>query len=101
MGDLNADPEKGEGIRKAIRMLLENQALNGLVPSRPTFLEGGGVGAAPLGVEGLSLKLDHILPSRDFVVLIHEVFRPEEADWWNQARLASDHFMVYADCSLD
>jgi hypothetical protein len=101
MGDLNADPEKGEGVREAMRRLLENPALNGLVPSRPTFLEGGGVEAAPLGTEGLSLKLDHILPSRDFVVLKHEVFRPEDAGWWNQVRLASDHFMVYADCSLD
>ncbi len=100
MGDLNADPEKGEGIREAIRRLLENPALNGIVPSRPTFLEGGGSEAPPLHTAGLSLKLDYILPSRDFVVLKHEVFRPEEAGLWHQERCASDHFFIYADCSL-
>jgi endonuclease/exonuclease/phosphatase family metal-dependent hydrolase len=99
MGDLNADPEKGEGIREAIRRLLENPALNGLVPSMPTFLEGGGVAAPPLDPGGFSLKLDYILPSRDFVVLKHGIFWPEEAGWWNQVRLASDHFIVYADCT--
>ena len=100
MGDFNADSEKGEGIREAIRRLLENPALNRLVPSRPTFLEGGGVEAAPLGRKGLCLKLDYIMPSRNFAVLNYEVFWPEEAEWWKQVRLASDHFMVYADCSL-
>ncbi|MBI5025702.1 MAG: endonuclease/exonuclease/phosphatase family protein, partial [Nitrospirae bacterium] len=48
IGDLNSDPEKGEGIREAIKGLLANPALNGLVPSRPTCLEGGGVEASPL-----------------------------------------------------
>lgn len=100
MGDLNADPEKGDGIREAIRRLLENPALNRLVPSRPTFLEGGGVEAPALDAGGFSLRLDYILPSRDFVVHEHGVFRPEEAGWWKQVRLASDHFIVYADCSL-
>lgn len=100
MGDMNADPEKGEGIKNAIGRLLENPALNGQAPSVPTFLNDGGVENAPLGAEGLSLKLDYILPSRDFVVLRHEVFRPGEAGWWKIVRRASDHFMVYADCSL-
>jgi hypothetical protein len=94
------DPDKGEGVRETIRRLLENQALNGLVPPVPTYLEGGGVDAPPLDPGGFSLKLDYILPSLDFAVLKHEVFWPEEADWWNQTRIASDHFIVYADCSL-
>lgn len=100
MGDFNADPEKGEGIREAIRRLLANQILNGRVPSRPTFLEGGGVEEPSLNAEGFSLKLDYVLPSRDFFIIKHEVFWPEEADWWNRARLASDHFLVYVDCLL-
>lgn len=100
IGDLNADPDKGAGIREAIRGLLENPALNGLVPSRPTFLEGGGLDAPLLDTEGLRLKLDYILPSRNFIVLKHEVFWPDEAGWWNRVRRASDHFMVYTDCSL-
>jgi|GEM_PF-1582778 len=100
MGDFNADPEKGEGIRSVIKGLLENPALNGLVPSRPTFLEGGGVLTPPLDPGGFSLKLDYILPSRDFVVLKHGIFWSEETDWWNQVRRASDHFIVYMDCSL-
>lgn len=100
MGDLNADPERGEGIKEAIRRLLENSALNGLVPSRPTFLEGGGVETPTLDPGGFSLRLDYILPSHDFVVLRQEVFWPEEKSWWKQVRLASDHFIVYADCSL-
>jgi len=101
MGDLNADPEKGEGIRSAIQRLLENPALNRLVPSRPTFLEGGGLEEPPLDPGGFSMKLDYILPSCHFVVLKHGVFWPGEAGWWNQVRLASDHFIVYADCSLE
>jgi endonuclease/exonuclease/phosphatase family metal-dependent hydrolase len=100
MGDLNADPERGEGIRSAIKRLLENPALKGLVPLKPTFLEGGGVAAPPLDPGGFSMKLDYILPSRHFDVLNHGVFWPEEAGWWSRVRLASDHFMVYADCSL-
>ncbi|MBI5026514.1 MAG: endonuclease/exonuclease/phosphatase family protein, partial [Nitrospirae bacterium] len=100
IGDLNADPERGEGIREAIKGLLANPALNGLVPSRPTFLEGGGVEASPLDTEDFSLKLDYILPSRDFIVLKQGVFWPEDADWWKLARLASDHFFIYVDCLL-
>ncbi|MFZ6006915.1 MAG: endonuclease/exonuclease/phosphatase family protein [Nitrospirota bacterium] len=100
IGDLNADPERGAGIREAIRRLLSNPALNGLVPPRPTFLEGGGVESPPLDAEGFSLRLDYILPSHDFVVLEQGVFWPEDADWWKLARLASDHFFVYVDCLL-
>ncbi|UCD35333.1 MAG: endonuclease/exonuclease/phosphatase family protein [Nitrospiraceae bacterium] len=100
MGDLNADPEKGEGIKEAVGGLLANPALHGGMPPGPTFLEGGGVEAPPMDREGFSLRLDYILPSRDFVVLRQGVFGSGEAGWWNQVRLASDHFFVYADCLL-
>jgi len=100
IGDLNADPERGAGIREAIRRLLSNPALSGLVPPAPTFLEGGGVESPPLDTEGFSLRLDYILPSHDFIVMEQGVFRPEDADWWKLARLASDHFFVYVDCLL-
>ncbi len=100
MGDLNADPEKGEGIREAIQSILDNPVLNGLIPPMPTFLEGGGVESPPLDLRGLSLTLDYILPSGEFIVLNHGVFRPAETGWWKEVRTASDHFAIYTDCSL-
>lgn len=100
MGDLNADPERGGGMKSSIRRLLANQALNGIVPEQPTFLEGGGVDEPYLKREGFSLRLDYILPSRAFYVQEYEVFRPDGPLWWKIARRASDHFFVYADCDI-
>jgi|Deesub1362A_J573_1020465.scaffolds.fasta_scaffold00048_15 endonuclease/exonuclease/phosphatase family metal-dependent hydrolase len=100
MGDLNADPVRGEGIREAIGELLGCPLLQDALPAEPTFLEGGGVQEPALDEEGLSLRLDYILPSRHFQVLDAGLYRPQEPQQWRLVRQASDHFFLWMDVQL-
>ncbi|NTU42950.1 MAG: endonuclease/exonuclease/phosphatase family protein [Nitrospirales bacterium] len=101
MGDLNADPLRGGGAHEAVRSLLADPLFCSLPAEKQTFLAGGGVEDPSPGHDGLSLRLDYILPSRDFVVLENGVFLPDDPGWWKIARRASDHFFVYASCEIN
>ncbi len=102
IGDLNADPDAGIGTNEATKRLLEDSNITYRKTDRATFLEGGGVEPPLEKRPGLrEARLDYILPSsRCFKLYGPEVFAPEGTAWWPVARLASDHFFVYADCEF-
>ncbi len=57
-GGANLDPEKGDGIKSAIRALLDHPLLQDPLPGRPTVI-----------FEGLGpMRVDYLLPSRDWQV---------------------------------
>lgn len=114
MGDLNADPDDGAGIREAIEGLLSSPKVidpkpqgagdRGNNPSLHTCLAGGGVGDPNLDTgKGFTARVDYILLSRDFEVVRSLVHWPDpqgSPQAFRQARLASDHFLVYVEARL-
>lgn len=118
-GDLNADPEDGDGNRAEIAALLANPALQDPAPESPGGAEAGGGGPRAgdparhtadwrdgPGQPG-NLRVDYVLPSAAFEVVGSGIFWPAEAD--PLARLtgsrkgrpvSSDHRLVWADLTL-
>lgn len=114
-GDLNTDPEDGDGHPDAVAQLLEAARVNGTV--RPAG--EGGVEAAELqgGANDEhagdpahdtadfaddpgpgNLRADYVLPSRGLPVLDTAVFWPATDDPVSEvADAASDHRMVWLD----
>ncbi|MDA8168795.1 MAG: endonuclease/exonuclease/phosphatase family protein [Nitrospiraceae bacterium] len=102
MGDFNSDFFKGEGVKLSILNLLVNRDVRFRDGIGDTFLEGGGREKPVLRKKGLlSLRLDYILPSRDFRVLKAGIYKPEDEDGFLVARTASDHFFIYVDCEME
>jgi 3-phytase len=118
MGDLNADPADGGGVRGAIDQLLSHPKVNAAAPPRSAGAAEaakaqGGANDAQRGDPALdtadfadgsvgNLRADYILPSRDLAVLGGGVFWPAAGD--PLARLvgmepvaSSDHRLVYLD----
>ena len=95
LGDLNADPKKGNSFRDPItRHLAGNPRVNfGFIPTSTISLPG----LDPADTASFKLRVDYVLPSRDLKVLKGEVWRhpPEGA-----AACPSDHFPVYLDISV-
>ncbi|MBN1422080.1 MAG: endonuclease/exonuclease/phosphatase family protein [Planctomycetes bacterium] len=113
IGDLNCDPEDGEGDGEAMRRLVEHPRILDFFPEgagsrgtnsrRNTFLAGGGVPNPPLDLGALQLQLDYILLSRDFESpggLVHWPDPRSERDALMAARRASDHFFVMVEADL-
>ena len=118
-GDLNADPEDGEGHSAAIRALLSHPRVQDPAPTSPGGAEAGTrpdahprkgdparhTGDWPEGEgEPGNLRVDYVLPSRGFEILGSGVFWPVAAD--PLARLvktakhrhaSSDHRLVWVD----
>jgi len=99
MGDLNADPEDGDGIGDAITQLLEHPRVHGTVPTAPdrdrsAFPELDAHDTTPSG-----LRIDYVLPSADLTVREARVWRPAPADTADLP--ISDHFPVYVDFSAE
>jgi len=113
IGDLNCDPEDGEGDAEAIRRLIENPRIlaffpegsgsRGANPRRNTFLAGGGVPNPPLDFNVLQLQLDYILPSKHFANprgLVHWPDVRSQKDALMVARRASDHFFLMVEVEI-
>ncbi|HMN35497.1 MAG TPA: endonuclease/exonuclease/phosphatase family protein [Chiayiivirga sp.] len=108
-GDLNADRDDGDGRREAIAALLDNpRVASAFVPRS----EGAGPAAVGYGFERRgdvsahtgdfgprsgTLRIDYLLPSKDFSILAGGVFWPlegaPEAEWTR----VTDHHMVWLD----
>ena len=100
VGDANLDPEAGEGLRGAIRTLLDLRQLQDPRPRSP--------GAAELGdatdtvdwdepVPG-NLRVDYVLPSAGLKVLDAGVYWPPDNEPGAEtARRASRHRLVWVD----
>ncbi|HRO87063.1 MAG TPA: endonuclease/exonuclease/phosphatase family protein [Chiayiivirga sp.] len=108
-GDLNADRDDGDGRREAIAALLDNPRVDAAFVPRS---EGAGPAAAGYGFERRgdvsahtgdfgprsgTLRIDYLLPSKDFSILAGGVFWPlegaPEAEWTR----VTDHHMVWLD----
>ena len=123
LGDLNADPQAGDGDRRAIRRLLAHPRLHAPAAQgamRPSSAGGVSHGARlsrPVAAAQASywthlrgLRLDYVLPSRDLQVQGSGIFWPATAEpgreWLadsqdqDQAALSSDHRLVWVDLLL-
>lgn len=118
-GDLNADPEDGDGRKEGIRALLAHPLLRDPAPGAPGGREQGtvGVNAAHAGDPARdtadfddrrgpgNLRADYVLPARVFRVTGAGVFWPAAADPLHRLigtgrPVASDHRLVWADLAL-
>lgn len=111
-GDLNADRADGSGRREAIAALLDDARVQGdFVPRSEGAVQAAaayglarqGERAAhtgDFGPEVGTLRVDYLLPSRDFSIVAGGVFWPRaeapEAVWTK----ASDHHPVWLDLAL-
>lgn len=92
IGDLNNDPENGDGRREAIEGLLGHQRVQDTAPK-------GSVGAATADFPEVGqLRVDYVLPSNDLEVLSSGVFWPaEDKPLYGAVLGASDHRLVWID----
>lgn len=95
MGDLNNDPEKGDGRREAITALLGHPRVQDTKPE-------GAEGVATSDFEEAGrLRVDYVLPSTGLDVADSGVFAPGEGDPMREtAAFASDHRLVWVDLIL-
>ena len=123
LGDLNADPQAGDGDRRAIRRLLAHLRLHAPAATgaqRPTSTGGvirGARRSRPVPAAQAcywthlrGLRLDYVLPSRDLQVQGSGIFWPATAEpgreWLadsqdqDRAALSSDHRLVWVDLLL-
>jgi hypothetical protein len=123
LGDLNADPQAGDGDRRAIRRLLAHPRVHAAVAGgslRPASAGGVIHGArrsrpvpaaqARYWTHLRGLRLDYVLPSRDLQVQGSGIFWPATAEpgreWLadsqdqDRAGLSSDHRLVWVDLQL-
>lgn len=124
LGDLNADPEKGDGRRDAIRSLLAHERAHDASPRndgpRATITRRPDGSAlrrevSPTDTAFFGLRADHAIPSRTLAVHGAGVVREEHPDaaalaandvssragapWW-LGLFPSDHFPVFVDVTL-
>lgn len=119
MGDLNADPEDGDGRREAIRALLAHPRLQDPRPRSPgaavAAAAQGGANRRQAGDPALdtadwkdargpgNLRSDFVLPTRDLAVVGAGVFWPAPGDprtaWvaMGERAASSDHRLVWVD----
>lgn len=90
MGDLNADPQKGNSINDPIGMLLSTRTV-GEDPAPVSEIELEGL--APGDTARFGLRVDYVLPSATIGVKRSGVWRHAPRG----AEFPSDHFPVWAD----
>jgi endonuclease/exonuclease/phosphatase family metal-dependent hydrolase len=95
LGDLNADPEKGNSFRNPMKtFLLGNRHVNAdLTPSSPIEIAG----LTPSDTARFKLRVDYVLPSK--------LIRVREAGVWRQkpsgaVEFPSDHFPVWMEIEV-
>ena len=104
LGDMNADPEKGETYRNPIMQLLENPQVNQKAASGkwvPSHRSKKGKELYTTSV--FDMRIDYVLPSDEFKVKNSGVFWPKEPDSLYQltkGEKGSDHRMVWMDVQL-
>ena len=96
LGDLNQDPDEGEGLKQAIRSILSDPRLQ---DPHPTSTGSTGVTGDPADtvdwddpVPG-NMRVDYVLPSADWTVLATGVHWPED----EAVETASRHRLVWVD----
>lgn len=99
LGDLNNDPEKGDGVRSAMNDLLRNSRLQDPYPSSAS----GGLDTADFS--GNRLRVDYVLPSANLTIHASGVFWPQMDDpafhlIGNTGDATSDHRLVWVDVAV-
>ncbi|MCA9148871.1 MAG: endonuclease/exonuclease/phosphatase family protein, partial [Planctomycetales bacterium] len=91
LGDMNADPTRGDSVDGAIKQLTEHPRIKSVVP----------LGASGSDLTAtFNLRVDYVLPSSDLTTVRTEVFWPERTDPLSALLSASDHRMVWADVQV-
>ncbi|MFS4581020.1 endonuclease/exonuclease/phosphatase family protein [Phaeobacter sp. C3_T13_0] len=89
-GGANLDPDRGAGMRQAIRDLLTDPRLQNTIPHDPT----GSVATVDWG-ESRRMRVDYLLPSVDVSVQDSGVLWPKSIG--SEARPASRHALIWVD----
>ncbi len=102
LGDLNADPEKGDGLENAARQLLENAAVDSsFIPESEGAAEQSGDSK---NTASWGLRVDYVLPSKaGFQIESGGVFWPAESDPLHRLvkdDICSDHRLVWLDLTV-
>jgi Endonuclease/Exonuclease/phosphatase family len=118
LGDLNADPMDGDGLRQAIQRLLAHPRLRDPAPqsagAAAAAAAQGGVNAAQSGPPALdtadwrddangpgNLRVDYVLPSTELEVAASGVYWPSPGEAMAEVVAeASDHRVVWVDVAL-
>ncbi|MFH0983033.1 MAG: endonuclease/exonuclease/phosphatase family protein, partial [Planctomycetota bacterium] len=106
LGDLNADPVKGERAygRAAIDQLLKLPRVQDPQPRRPGIAEAPGPQSSELFKTADFGRLDYVLPSADLRVVAAGVFWPQPGDPLHRLVAdpdpSSDHRLVWVDIAL-
>ncbi|MEM8915084.1 MAG: endonuclease/exonuclease/phosphatase family protein [Pseudomonadota bacterium] len=100
LGDLNNDPEKGDGDRSAMTGLISLSEVQDPAPASKV----GGTDTADF--RNGPLRVDYVLPSADLTVVGSGVFWPEEGDphfelIGEDGQATSDHRLVWVDIALN
>ena len=102
-GDLNSDPLAGDSRRNAIQALLSHPRIQDPNPASPGAAEatGGTKSNATAWFGGnRSMRVDYVLPSRDFNVQKAAVFWPTRDSEDHHLMNASDHRLVWVEVEL-
>ena len=103
LGDLNADPDRGDGRRGAIRGLLNHPRVRDPRPTSPGAAEASDgrrpAATADFGQPG-PLRVDYVLPSRTLDVERSGVFWPARSEPGRDLVTASDHRMVWVEVRM-
>lgn len=97
LGDLNADPEKGDDVGDPIGRLTRHPRLQSTQPPRQEPLVEG---LDPTDTARFGLRVDYVLPSRGLEVLRSGVWTLEPAPRRGSTGFPSDHFPVWAELSV-
>lgn len=108
-GDLNADPDDGDGVPGAVAQLLHHPRVDsGFVPRSEGAIERAADHALPrrgavathtgdFGAKTGTLRLDYLLPSRGLRALDGAVVWPAPGVLADDPTTASDHHLVWLD----
>lgn len=105
MGDLNSDPDAGDGRPEAIQSLLSHPRLQDPLPqsegSRERKSNGkDDPGHATARFRHGNMRVDYVLPSRDLHLLKSGVFWPNQSSQEFKLISASDHRMVWVEVEI-
>ena len=94
LGDLNADPNKGNDIGDPIGRLLRNPRIQNMpAPLHQRPVEG----LDPTDTADFGLRVDYVIPSRRLGILRSGVWTIEPAPRGGSVGFPSDHFPVWAE----
>jgi hypothetical protein len=105
MGDLNSDPQDGDGQQDAIKSLLSHTRLQDPIPGSKAGPERKSDGNGEPSQDTArfrhgNMRIDYVLPSRDLKVVNQGVFWPTKSSDDFKLISASDHRLVWIEVEL-